>query len=231
MSYRLLVRAGGILFKCLIGGCISQRRTDEASWPRGWTCSSNTVGSFKKRTESGRRCGVIFLFKTFLFLSSSFPYSATWLLTVWFVLWSLEQKQVAGAVRLHLISLWTFTIPFKKTIKSEHIFKIQCSKIVSENLNYLTLSLFSFSGTGSEEKPPQTSLTHHAASSRANPSQPLEVTDNDDEPIGDRWDEDEDWGSLEVGCYYFWRLSEMVSLHSFNFEVRKWLPGSHIGAS
>ncbi|KAM9357381.1 N-terminal kinase-like protein [Symphorus nematophorus] len=50
---------------------------------------------------------------------------------------------------------------------------------------------------GSEDKTPQASLTHHAASSRANQSQTLEVTDNDDEPIGDRWDEEEDWGSLE----------------------------------
>uniref|UniRef100_A0A3Q3JMC9 N-terminal kinase-like protein n=1 Tax=Monopterus albus TaxID=43700 RepID=A0A3Q3JMC9_MONAL len=50
---------------------------------------------------------------------------------------------------------------------------------------------------GSEDKTPQASLTHHGASSRANPSQPLEVTDNDDEPVGDRWDDEEDWGSLE----------------------------------
>ncbi|XP_070693538.1 N-terminal kinase-like protein [Pempheris klunzingeri] len=48
----------------------------------------------------------------------------------------------------------------------------------------------------SEAKTPQASLTHHAASSRANQSQTVEVTDNDDQPIGDRWDE-EDWGSLE----------------------------------
>ncbi|KAM3612400.1 uncharacterized protein V6R79_008043 [Siganus canaliculatus] len=50
---------------------------------------------------------------------------------------------------------------------------------------------------GSEDKTPQASLTHHAASSRANQSQTAEVTDNDDEPVGDRWDEEEDWGSLE----------------------------------
>eukprot|EP00064_Thunnus_orientalis_P009858 superscaffoldBa00001277_g9884 len=49
----------------------------------------------------------------------------------------------------------------------------------------------------SEDKTPQASLTHHAASSRANQSQTPEVTDNDDEPIGDRWDDEEDWGSLE----------------------------------
>uniref|UniRef100_A0A668A8C1 N-terminal kinase-like protein n=1 Tax=Myripristis murdjan TaxID=586833 RepID=A0A668A8C1_9TELE len=51
--------------------------------------------------------------------------------------------------------------------------------------------------TSSEAKTPQASLTHLAASSRANQSQTLEVADNDDEPIGDRWDDEEDWGSLE----------------------------------
>ncbi|GLD70286.1 N-terminal kinase-like protein isoform X2 [Lates japonicus] len=50
---------------------------------------------------------------------------------------------------------------------------------------------------GSEDKTPQASLSHHAASSRANQSQTLEVTDNDDEAVGDRWDDEEDWGSLE----------------------------------
>ncbi|KAM7389854.1 hypothetical protein PAMP_023804 [Pampus punctatissimus] len=50
---------------------------------------------------------------------------------------------------------------------------------------------------GSEDKTQQASLTHHAAASRANQSQTLEVTDNDEEPIGDRWDDEEDWGSLE----------------------------------
>lgn len=53
--------------------------------------------------------------------------------------------------------------------------------------------------TGSEEKTPQASVTHHAASSHTSQSQSADMTDNDDEPIGDRWDEDEDWGSLEVG--------------------------------
>ncbi|XP_071783226.1 N-terminal kinase-like protein [Centroberyx gerrardi] len=50
---------------------------------------------------------------------------------------------------------------------------------------------------GSEAKTPQASQTHHAASSRAKQSQTPEVTDNDEEPTGDRWDEEEDWGSLE----------------------------------
>ncbi|KAM4554974.1 N-terminal kinase-like protein [Odontesthes bonariensis] len=49
---------------------------------------------------------------------------------------------------------------------------------------------------GSEDKAPQASLTPHAASGCANQSQTVEVTDND-EPVGDRWDEEEDWGSLE----------------------------------
>lgn len=50
---------------------------------------------------------------------------------------------------------------------------------------------------GSEAKAPQASLPHHAASSHANQSQTLEVTDNDDEPTGERWDDEEDWGRLE----------------------------------
>ncbi|CAK6964574.1 N-terminal kinase-like protein [Scomber scombrus] len=49
----------------------------------------------------------------------------------------------------------------------------------------------------SEDKTPQDALDHQAESSRAIQSQTLEVTDNDEEPIGDRWDEEEDWGSLE----------------------------------
>lgn len=60
---------------------------------------------------------------------------------------------------------------------------------------------FFLSITDSEDKTPQASVTHHAASSRANQSHT--VTDNDDEPIGDRWDEEEDWGSLEVGFHHF----------------------------
>ncbi|CAI5652401.1 unnamed protein product [Oreochromis niloticus] len=51
--------------------------------------------------------------------------------------------------------------------------------------------------TGSQDKNQQASLTHHGDSSRANQSQTLEVRDNDDEPVGDRWDDEEDWGSLE----------------------------------
>ncbi|XP_034545931.1 N-terminal kinase-like protein [Notolabrus celidotus] len=50
---------------------------------------------------------------------------------------------------------------------------------------------------GSEDKTPQASVTHHTASSRANQSQTLEVTGNEDEPTGERWVEEEDWGSLE----------------------------------
>lgn len=73
--------------------------------------------------------------------------------------------------------------------------------------NYATCNLIScfnlISVTGSEDKTPQASLAPHAASSHANQSQSLKVTDNDDEPIGDRWDEDEDWGSLEVGFHRF----------------------------
>ncbi|XP_069026587.1 N-terminal kinase-like protein [Embiotoca jacksoni] len=50
---------------------------------------------------------------------------------------------------------------------------------------------------GSEDKTPQVSLTRHTASNRANQSPTSEVTENDEEPIGDRWDEEEDWGNLE----------------------------------
>lgn len=53
--------------------------------------------------------------------------------------------------------------------------------------------------SGSQDKNQQASLTHQGASSRANQSQTLEVRDNNDEPVGDRWDDEEDWGSLEVG--------------------------------
>ncbi|XP_067374299.1 N-terminal kinase-like protein isoform X2 [Channa argus] len=53
------------------------------------------------------------------------------------------------------------------------------------------------SATGSENKTPQSSMTHHPASSRANQSQALEVTDSVDQSVGERWDDEEDWGSLE----------------------------------
>lgn len=63
----------------------------------------------------------------------------------------------------------------------------------------------SYLSTGSEEKTPQASVTHHAASSHTSQSQSADMTDNDEEPIGDRWDEDEDWGSLEVGSPFHQR--------------------------
>ncbi|KAM6999686.1 N-terminal kinase-like protein isoform 2-T2 [Tautogolabrus adspersus] len=49
---------------------------------------------------------------------------------------------------------------------------------------------------GSEEKTLPTSAAHNAASSGASQSEPLELTDKEGEPKGDRWEE-EDWGSLE----------------------------------
>lgn len=50
----------------------------------------------------------------------------------------------------------------------------------------------------SEEQTPKASMPHHhTASSHAKQSPSLAVTDNDGEPVGDRWDDDEDWGSLE----------------------------------
>ncbi|XP_032384121.1 N-terminal kinase-like protein isoform X1 [Etheostoma spectabile] len=51
--------------------------------------------------------------------------------------------------------------------------------------------------TGSEAKTKQASVTRHAATSGANQSQTYEVKSNNDEPMGDRWHEEEDWGSLE----------------------------------
>uniref|UniRef100_A0A7N8WVX0 N-terminal kinase-like protein n=1 Tax=Mastacembelus armatus TaxID=205130 RepID=A0A7N8WVX0_9TELE len=48
------------------------------------------------------------------------------------------------------------------------------------------------------DAPETASLTHQGVSGHANQSQALEEMENEDEPVGDRWD-DEDWGSLEVG--------------------------------
>lgn len=62
----------------------------------------------------------------------------------------------------------------------------------------------------SADKTPQASLTHHSASSRANKSQTLEVTENDDEQVGERWDDEEDWGSLEVRFQHL-RLKEKMT--------------------
>ncbi|TWW55685.1 N-terminal kinase-like protein [Takifugu flavidus] len=50
---------------------------------------------------------------------------------------------------------------------------------------------------GSEEKTSPATLTRHATSNRANQSHSDDVTGNDDEQVGDRWEEDEDWGNLE----------------------------------
>lgn len=40
--------------------------------------------------------------------------------------------------------------------------------------------------------------THQAASGRTDQSETLDVAENDGETAGDRWDDEEDWGSLEV---------------------------------
>lgn len=61
----------------------------------------------------------------------------------------------------------------------------------------ITFIRFAVLAKGSEEKTSPSSLAHRAASDRANQSHSDNVTDNDDQ-VGDRWDEDEDWGSLEV---------------------------------
>lgn len=50
---------------------------------------------------------------------------------------------------------------------------------------------------GSQDKPPQASLAQTPTDSLASQSETNDVQENDNEPIGDRWDEDEDWGSLE----------------------------------
>lgn len=70
-------------------------------------------------------------------------------------------------------------------------------------LSHLTLAA-SVDGTA------QTSLSRHAATSRVHQSPTLEVTGNDDEAIGDRWDDEEDWGSLEVG---FIQLNYVCYVH------------------
>uniref|UniRef100_A0A1A8GCU6 N-terminal kinase-like protein n=1 Tax=Nothobranchius korthausae TaxID=1143690 RepID=A0A1A8GCU6_9TELE len=53
------------------------------------------------------------------------------------------------------------------------------------------------STTTKEDKIPQASVTHHDASGRTNTSQSHQFTDQDDETAGERWDDEEDWGSLE----------------------------------
>lgn len=50
--------------------------------------------------------------------------------------------------------------------------------------------------SGSEDKSPEPSEAPPAASTHA--SRTIEVTDDKEEPVGDRWDDEEDWGSLEV---------------------------------
>lgn len=60
------------------------------------------------------------------------------------------------------------------------------------------------SASGSEEQTPKASVPHHhTASSHAKQSPSLAAADNDEEPVGDCWDDDEDWGSLEVGFLTF----------------------------
>ncbi|XP_067104118.1 N-terminal kinase-like protein isoform X3 [Osmerus mordax] len=49
-----------------------------------------------------------------------------------------------------------------------------------------------------EAKPPQSSMTPNAAFNSGNQSDPPAATVKEEEPIGDRWDDEEDWGSLEV---------------------------------
>ncbi|CDQ84486.1 unnamed protein product [Oncorhynchus mykiss] len=57
---------------------------------------------------------------------------------------------------------------------------------------------------GSEVKPPPASMTLPIASGLATQSDSPKVSEMNEEPIGDRWD-DEDWGSLEViGMEWFW---------------------------
>ncbi|XP_043982909.1 N-terminal kinase-like protein isoform X1 [Gambusia affinis] len=48
-----------------------------------------------------------------------------------------------------------------------------------------------------EDKTQQSSLSHRGASDRTNQSPTPGATDNDEEQIGDRCDDEEDWGSLE----------------------------------
>lgn len=94
-----------------------------------------------------------------------------------------------------------------------------------------TLCPVFLSVTASADKTPHASLTHHPATSHANKSQTLELTENDEEPVGDRWDEEEDWGSLEVGFLHFWLKEKITNkchffmvllIHNCNFESRSW---------
>lgn len=56
---------------------------------------------------------------------------------------------------------------------------------------------------------------HHTASSHAKQSPSLAVTDNDGEPVGDRWDDDEDWGSLEVGFVPYLKVNRFTKTQNF----------------
>ncbi|XP_072293771.1 N-terminal kinase-like protein [Eucyclogobius newberryi] len=53
------------------------------------------------------------------------------------------------------------------------------------------------SSVDSQDTPSEASMPQPPASSHANPPETSNVHTNSNEPIGDRWDEDEDWGSLE----------------------------------
>lgn len=76
------------------------------------------------------------------------------------------------------------------------------------------------SALGSEEQTPKASMPHHhTASSHAKQSPSLAVTDNDGEPVGDRWDDDEDWGSLEVGFVPYLKFNRFTKTQ--NFQIQK----------
>ena len=62
---------------------------------------------------------------------------------------------------------------------------------------FLTSCILSL--TDSVAKTPQASLPHRTASGAAEQSHTVEEMEKNTEAIGDRWDDEEDWGSLEVG--------------------------------
>uniref|UniRef100_A0A8C7IMT0 N-terminal kinase-like protein n=1 Tax=Oncorhynchus kisutch TaxID=8019 RepID=A0A8C7IMT0_ONCKI len=69
---------------------------------------------------------------------------------------------------------------------------------------------------GSEVKPPPASMTLPIASGLATQSDSPKVSEKNEEPIGDRWD-DEDWGSLEVIA-----TSEAVKKQSSDWSSSGW---------
>ncbi|RVE67350.1 hypothetical protein OJAV_G00102090 [Oryzias javanicus] len=65
----------------------------------------------------------------------------------------------------------------------------------SEPTSNATSSSSTIGASAAEDKNPGASVAPPAASTHT--SRTVEVTEDNDEPVGDRWDDEEDWGSLE----------------------------------